>query len=324
MKTASDSWSDAVRAAIAGLDYNGRVNTEPSPEISGDAQDGAFKDRLAGLYVFGFAEIVAGVLAAIVGLVSMVFLYLRAGTALPDGAQRPTGIMALVFHSSIAVFASGLIVLGVGAMHARRWAWALNLILSWFAAFFAGSTAVGLCLYAFSRRGGGGLVVAILACSVAGIGPMAFLLFYRERDVELTCKTRDPGERWTDRHPLPVLAAVLWELWSALGRVLDIIAPADGVWRQLLSHSAAWGIGLVLLGCKLYAARAMLRLKIAGWWVAVSSQIVIAALVLPRVWAGHGVSSAWLQSSRVLNVLSEVLVLGFWLWVRRYFVRVKQ
>ena len=37
--------------------------------------------------------------------------------------------------------------------------------------------------------------------------PIAFIVFYSRSDVELTCRYRDPVERWTDRAPLPVLGA---------------------------------------------------------------------------------------------------------------------
>jgi hypothetical protein len=50
-------------------------------------------------------------------------------STLPAG--KVSAVLLVDFHVSLAALAIALIVLGIGAMRARRWAWALNLILSW-------------------------------------------------------------------------------------------------------------------------------------------------------------------------------------------------
>jgi hypothetical protein len=169
-----------------------------------------FEDRSTGLLIFGVFEIIGGVLAALEVPAAWFFL-LSPKFPRPPGSEM--SLRSVVLNcASWAVAAGVLITLGLGAMRARRWAWALNLILSWLG-LVAGTIIVGS-MWIATKPGGMGRFMLGPALLMPGITGL-FLLFYRSNDVEQTCKHRDPVERWTDRQPLPVLAAVLLAAWGA-------------------------------------------------------------------------------------------------------------
>jgi hypothetical protein len=87
-----------------------------------------YKDRSTGLLVFGILEIGGGALAA------LMIPFALLGVVLSRKASGVTMPMGSLFFSifSYAVAAAVLITLGIGAIQAKRWARALNLIISWF------------------------------------------------------------------------------------------------------------------------------------------------------------------------------------------------
>ena len=119
-------------------------------------------------------------------------------------------------------------------MMAKRWARALLLIFSWgwltIGVFDLGMTAFVLpqSLRTINSTGSAGhpeisatassiviVITIIVLCVIFVILPGAWVLFYGSRHVKATCEARDPVIRWTDRCPLPVIAASLWQAWSA-------------------------------------------------------------------------------------------------------------
>ena len=99
--------------------------------------------------------------------------------------------------------------------------------------------------------------------------PGIWMLFYRSKNVKMTCEVRDPVPRWTDRCPLPVLAV---SLWAAVGTVAMLlfpifyggVLPFFGIFLSGISGSAVWLVIAVLWG---YSARALYRLERSGWWI---------------------------------------------------------
>jgi hypothetical protein len=278
-----------------------------------------FKDRYTGLRIFGCLEVTLGLFCALaIPLMIYGWRLLVSEGQLDARTTMRTMLLACAAHG---VASPALVVLGIGAMRARRWAWALNLILAWVALVttvlvggvgFAYRLALG-----FDLRG----VEAAVAFAILAIGPFAFWLFYREKDVELTCKARDPKERWTDRRPLPVMAASFVSLWTAAGQLWWIVGGVEAAHSQLLHGGPAIGVGSALFAAAIFAAIAMFKVKLSGWWVALASEIVVAVLALASPWQLEKMGSAELVTGKAFGFPMVAAGIGFLLWVRRYFPR---
>ena len=191
----------------------------PAPPLNPPAPE--YQDRSTGLVVFGIIEIAGGALAALAipfVFLSAVLMRKAGGAAMP---LRSLGVTFLTY----ALLAVVLITLGIGATQAKRWAWALNLIVSWI--WLITGSLVTLLLIVLVPSGilagmrmgaaqnpdtppasaGFMAVIVTFMIVVAAVFlivlPLIFLLFYRSKNVEQTCKHRDPVERWTDRRPTP-------------------------------------------------------------------------------------------------------------------------
>ena len=86
-----------------------------------------YKDRSAGLIIFGILTILLGCLT---GLFVLLMLVGQAASARTTGASAPfsTILPAIFIYGALAV---ALVWLGIGSIMARRWARALLLIFSW-------------------------------------------------------------------------------------------------------------------------------------------------------------------------------------------------
>jgi hypothetical protein len=305
------------------------VASEP---VGPDSPRTGFKDRYTGLCVFGIFEIIGGAIAALLIPATMVFM-------LSPKIPRPAGAEAsrLAIASMCALYAVAavtLIVFGIGAMRAYRWAWALNLILAWFAVIVSlalGIPTLGYVL-ATAKSSGAGVAAAFVFVLVVSV-PSLFLLFYREKDVELTCKHRDPVERWTDRRPLPVLAATLLAVWSACTSALSLTWTSIPSERHLLTGWPGTALLLTLVAANTYGAVAMFRVHISGWWVAMAAEAAQAVRTFLQVATGGGTATttsagvaqtgqAWEPiSGWLMAVMFTGANVAFLLWVRRYFRR---
>ena len=314
-----------------------------------------YKDRSTPLVIFGIIEIAGGALAAL----AVPFVLIAAVLAPSVSGSRPIAGFALASLSYLAL-AAVLITLGIGAIQAKRWAWTLNLVLSWFWLMMGVLTTLflvvllpegflaGMRSAAAQNRGAHplppGVMAAVLTffivcfAMVLIVLPLVFLLFYRSRDVEQTCKQRDPVERWTDRRPLPVLAcALLAAVGCAYYVLTSFTTPAPFFGRYLTGLPAA-AFFLVLAAVDAYVAYSFFRLKITGWWVAVIAMgIRITSVVLTmksanllEAYSRMGWSQRQLDTMRAnpmfrggfLMWWTAVFLLfyfGFLLWLKRYF-----
>jgi hypothetical protein len=266
--------------------------------------------------------------------------------------------LSLVSYAFAAVV---MITLGVGSIRARRWARALTLILSWACLFIGIMMTVFLTamlpatfVTAVHRASAmnpntGAMPTGVLAVILTFIIvlfsifliilPLAFLLFYRRQDVEDTVKHRDPVERWTDRCPLPVLAASLLFAWACpyylMMSFTTPLIPFFG--RYLTGMPGAVGC-LVFAAVDAYLAYSLFRLQLTGWWVAMtalvlrtaSAAITFARGNLLQAYSKMGWRDAQLQMMRESPMFRSHLILwwsvGFLLaflgnmvWIRRYF-----
>ena len=99
--------------------------------------------------------------------------------------------------------------------------------------------------------------------------PAVWTFFYGSRHVKATCETRDPGKRWTDACPLPVLGLCLWLMFS-VPMMLSMPLAGHGVmpfFGMFLTDLAGALFCLLIAGIWSYASWSLYQLKPHGWWL---------------------------------------------------------
>jgi hypothetical protein len=169
--------------------------------------------------------------------------------------------------------------------------------------------------------------------------PALLLWAFGRKGVRETLEYFDPRVRWTDACPTPALAVSAWLAAAAVGCLLYCaygVLPLFG-----LVVSGAGAVAGLLLMAAAFAALAWLtyRLRPAGWW---------GALIVHTLWAGSMVwtfshvgwnefyakagyspaqvealtrySGSYADGTIWMLALWSVLMIGYMLYVRRYFV----
>ena len=319
----------------------------------------AYRDRGTGLMIFGVIQIILGLLAAL--MVPLVALAAFMSRIAPGGAMRPGQFVSAV--ASYAFIAVALIGLGIGSVQMKRWGRALTLVTSWYW-LIVGSLATVLMTAVLPVTMKGALaqaqqnaadtpspeittgvmaviitvMITILAFFLVLV-PIAFVVFYGRKDVELTCRHRDPVDRWTDRSPLPVLgASVAFFSASLYNLLVGLTTPMLPFFGHYLTGIPAAGCLVALAALDLYLAIALFRLRSSGWWIAVLAAPVRMLAVafsyssagLMQAYSKMGWSDAqmnMLRSSPLLRsrvflwwgVILMLLFFGYLLWLKRYF-----
>jgi hypothetical protein len=255
-----------------------------------------YKDRSAGLVIFGILTVLLGCLS---GLVILGMLLGQAVSAKNPAAQIPLSSLAAVMaiYGTLAV---ALIWLGIGSMMARRWARALLLIFSWSWLLIGCGTSV-LMVFILPKTMSSNLsnlppdpttghpvvvppgvmtTTLIVVFGILGIFfiilPTLWVFFYNSRHVKATCETRDPVIRWTDACPLPVLALCLFLLFPVPVMLImpimgHYVTPFFGIF---LSGPPATVFALVIAVIWTYSAWSLYRLEQVGWWLILISMCV--------------------------------------------------
>lgn len=314
-----------------------------------------YRDRSTGLVVFGIIQIVLGAfsLLFIPLLLLGVLMSRRTTGALPAGNY----VLTVMTYLLTAIV---LVTLGVGSIRARRWAWALTLVSSWI--WLVAGILMTVLLTAMlppmfmtamhtaaSRADAPPIargVIAVILTFIIAMGtiflvvlPIIFLIFYRQKDVEETCRHRDPVERWTDRCPLPVLAASLIFAWGAVHCVgMSFATPLLPFFGRYLTGPRA-SIGLLLLAAlDAFLAYSLFRLQRQGWWIGLAGMALVltsAAVTFRRAdllqaYAKMGWSPRQLQMMSANPGIHSgvylywglgfsVIFLGYMIWIKRYF-----
>jgi hypothetical protein len=243
-----------------------------------------YKDRSAGLLIFGILTILLGCLA---GLFVPLMFFGQAMSAKATGAPAPLSAIlpAVLVYGFLAV---ALVWLGIGSIMARRWARALLLIFSWswlimglfalvFMAFLMPKMLANLPTSGTTNQPApppgamaGVMVVVFLVFGVIFvILPAAWTFFYNSRHVKATCETRDPATRWTDACPLPVLGFCLWLLFAVpMMLIMPIVAhgvmPFFGIFLTGVPGSM---LCLAVAAIWAYSAWSLYKLEQRGWWL---------------------------------------------------------
>ena len=241
-----------------------------------------FKDRRAGLLVFGILEILFGVLAAL-----MIALMIAGQIMSAQLLHEPTPLRQIIPGAIVyGIIAGMLIVLGIGSCKTRRWARSLSLIVAWswlvvglisiaatslfLSSFLSAAQPPGQALPASAR------VVAMIASMVClgiifAVIPGILVFFYGSPHVKATCEAHDPSPGWTDACPMPVLALSLWLGFGAV-TLLTLPLSTNGVipFFGVLLSGVIGSLGCVgLAALWVYSAWVIYRLRLVGWWIVV-------------------------------------------------------
>jgi hypothetical protein len=321
----------------------------------------AYRDRRTLLVIFGIVQIILGLLAAL--MVPLVALGAFMSRLAPGGAMRPSQFVSGV--ATYALISAVFLALGIGSVQTKRWARALTLVTSWYWLIIGTvATVVMTAVLPVAMRRAlaqaqqnspsapsaditTGVMAVIITLMIVFFTfllvllPIAFIVFYRRKDVELTCRHRDPIERWTDRTPLPVLGASLAFFTGSLYTLLlAVTSPMLPLFGHYLTGIPAAGCLVLLAGLDLYLAIALFRLRLSGWWIAIiAAPVRMSATALSynraglmQAYAKLGWSDAQLQMlnsnpifhSRIILGMGVIFMLAFFgylLWLKRYFKR---
>lgn len=337
--------------------------TEPGGALNSSSAPGglspppsSYADRSTGLLIFGILEIIGGVFAFL--MIPLMLLGMVIGRKAGAGTPASSMVTGALTYAGLAV---ALLILGIGATQAKRWAWALNLIVSWL--WLIGGALVTIMLV-FVLPGSflagmkqataqnpnsppmsPGVLAVILTIMIVFMAmflvvlPLAFLLFYHSKNVELTCKGRDPVERWTDRIPLPVLAYALLASVGCLSSVIiGFSTPMYPFFGHYLTGKPATSLMLVSALVDGFVAVWFFRVKVAGWWVAIIAMGLRVLSTLFTVGRGNLLEAysriGW--SQKQIEIMSKnpmfrgngmlwwtvaftLSYFVFLIWVRRYF-----
>lgn len=243
-----------------------------------------YKDRRAGLVVFGIVQILIGLCQGSMGPLMLVGSLAggNAPGALPTRMVVPIGLLYL---SMGAVF----VTLGIGSLMVRRWARALTLVLSWIWLIIGVTTTVVLAvmlprLLASLPPDQASAKPFIIGCISLMLGlifillPLAFVLFYRSPNVKATVEARDPVRRWTDDIPLPLIGYGVMMIGGAVWMLFyGFMFPALPLGPWMLRGAAMPVFVLGVAAMMLFIGIGMLKRMKAAWW---------AALVMLAVGAG--------------------------------------
>ena len=330
----------------------------PVPVVQAPPTAPAYPDRSTGLMIFGILEIALG------GLSALMIPFMLLGAAMSRkiaGAGMPAGsYVASICTYSFA--AAALVTLGIGSIQARRWARALNLILSWAGLIFGVFATIAITAFlprtfmvAFQQAAGNTpdappmskAVIAVILTFVIVffsivfvIIPLAFLLFFRRKDVEETCRRRDPVERWTDRCPLPVLAvSLLFAFGGTYALLLAVTTPILPFFGRYLTGLPASAMLAALAAVDGFLAFSIYRLRLAAWWTAVTLLLLrlVSAIItyrrddLFRAYSKMGWSQGQLDQMHSnpafrsglgmmwWGLILTLVFLGYLVWIKRYF-----
>lgn len=302
-----------------------------------------FKDRSAGLIIFGAIQVLFGV-----GAVCMLF-GLAAASEMQSRLPRSEGVPATSLVATIvlyALLAFYFFTVGIGSIRKRRWARALSLVVSaiWLFVGVVGVVALAVFmphLTALIRPSSEGVVMTAVVAMMGVIYiliPLVLFLFYRSPHVKATCEARDPVTRWTDRVPVPILALILMMASIAVSVVACAtygVVPAFGT---LLTGAPAI-IVLVAIGIlSAFLAVQLYRMKRSAWWAIVLLTVIGIAnaaytftrIDLDQLYEKMGIMTPQIRAMHLGDLYRDPMLwalmgvswaafLAYVIWTRRFF-----
>jgi hypothetical protein len=316
-----------------------------------------YQDRSTGLILIGLLEIGLALLCLLLlAFMAMATLSL-AGT--PAGQEAGMNSRSMLGGGMVYLLAGAYFaILGVGTLRGRRWARTIGLVTSWIWLIVGVFSTLVLAFLLPRMMAGISAAAGPSANPATGtfmagcIGFFLFLiyivlpgllvLFYRGSNVKATFAAKDPGIPWTDRVPAPVLALTLLLAFGAASTLFGLFYRAYPLFGTFLT-----GIPAVLAFLATGAVCAALawgvyQRKPAAWWACVVLFVlgcVNGLLLLFRndgvreMYQAMGMPAAQVEQAEkmgLLEIYSSPLVralmiamwlgiLGFLVWVRRFF-----
>ncbi len=321
-----------------------------------------YPDRSARLLLVGIVEVLLGCLCGLLAVMMLALASLGPMALAPQGQAMTvqtmtvqTMVPAVVFYLLLAV---GFIWLGIGLVLARRWAWALTVVLSWMwlfmgvVAFVTFMFFMGPMMSASMAKQAKMPPEAMMAMQIINgaflalfyiILPAVFLVCCHHESVRATCQRRDPKIRWTDRCPMPVLAlSILLALSVASMSWLAVSAPVMPLFGVFLSGAAGAAVILLISLVLAYLAWGTYRLQMAAWWGTlllwiaggVNGVLTFTRTDLLELYEKAGMPADQVEMLRKMGLVESMsrwgpwmclvggaVWLGYLLYVRRYFVR---
>ena len=317
----------------------------------------ALPDRSTRLMLFGIFQIVLGCLCGLIGLMMVVIFTIGPLAKAPHGEaiHAQSMIPGIALYLVLAV---AFIWLGIGSIRARRWAWALTVILSWlwliqgviaitaFVLFVGPMMSASIAQQAKvppqARVMIQVTVGAVMAC-IYILLPAIFVIFYHRESVRATCQRRDPQVRWTDRCPLPAPALSVVMAFSVVSMPsAAVYGPVIPLFGVFLSGAAAAAAMLLITLALVYLGWGAYRLYMHAWWgtllLGLAGTLNVAVTFLRsdlmKMYEQMRMPAAQLEiirKSGMIEMMSRwapwmglvggAVWLGYLLYVRRYFVR---
>lgn len=303
-----------------------------------------FKDRRGRLIAGGILQIIAGVCCAFGFAFS--FLGMLIVNDLADESNENFLNISLLFGLCLyTVAALWFIIMGLGSLSMRRWARALTLAFAWISLVEGTTALLGMAI--FMPKMLQAMTSAedlpanmVYISSIIGILVPAFLyivypgilvLLYSGKDVKRTCEYYNPLPCWTDRRPLPILAASLILCLHPF-HLLFMVIP--------LQKSDPAVLLLVPLAILVFFALAwgFYRLYTPAWWGAILASPLLLGLAVfiysridyTELFQSMGVdekafgqmgTNAFMDNSGtwMSTALMAICIWGFLLYTKRYF-----
>ena len=320
----------------------------------GAASQSDFRNRRGGLIAVGVLQILFGaffLLAFGLMLLGLAALATMSGQEGAPTVELRFTIPGLLLYLGLAAWNLSM---GIGSVMARRWARALVLAQSWIC-FVGGAITMAFMVVLmpdmFLRMAAHKQMPSETAATMTAVMlifgaifyvvlPGIFILFYGSPHVKATCERRDPRERWTDRCPLPVLAASLVAAAMAVG------LPSIGIYRwtlpffgTILTGGAGAAVALGSTALLAILAWGLYRLRPAAWWGAAaliavwcaSVAVTFARTNLLEFYEKMGYPAAQLEILRSMPIVTQssmivgmalfwgVAVLAYFAGIRRFF-----
>lgn len=245
-----------------------------------------FKDRAAGLVVFGSVSVLVGLFCAL--LVPLTILSVALSASVSGAGVDPRSAWSAC--AMYALMAVAFVWLGIGSIRARRWACELLLSLSWIwlltgicslivAILVVPAVVVQLGGESALPAGTAAIMVAVAFVIIAlfyVVLPGLYVLFYRSPAVAHTCRARHPEPEWIDRcHQRLRTLMVVWVLLAVsilLVPAYNFLFPLFGLVLTGLGGAFLWL--LVFAACVALAVGTCRRASWA-WWAGVG--LILAA-----------------------------------------------
>lgn len=320
----------------------------------------AYRDRSTGLKAFGIFTAIFGVLAALLAVFLLGMGVLFQWVKMPEEAARQIDPGMMTYSSGFyLLLAVALFWLGIGSFLCRRWARTLLAIGGW-TVLVCGVMGTAMMVVMMPQLLGNmeaemaksgvkmssaSLTVMLITQGVMMgflyiVLPLVWALFYSSRHTRLTCEARDPVARWTDRCPAPVLALALLlslgVLCAPMAFCFNGVMAFFGTFLSGAPGIVAWcvaGAACVFLAWSAYTLKPYTWWATAGYFLllGVSNTLTFQRHDLremfrlmnypPELLAQMDMSAQVMNPMMVwMSVLWLVPVVGYTIWLRRYFV----